>query len=135
MPDGSENQIPICADESVPVCAPQLLDRAIEFEAATLLSDQTWHQDWAIWSEATATPTSDPKRGPQFSLYSLAVEEAKAGAGLLIGHLSLIEEALADGALQRASDQTCETGRYLCVQRPDDARRRPETDQIVSLLC
>lgn len=134
VPDGSPDQIPICADEIAPVCAPDLRARGLDLQTAALLHDQTWADDWAVWSKATATPIGDPVRGPMFSLYSLAVEEAKAGAGVLIGHLCLIEDALAAGSLQRASECTCQTGRHLCAQLPDHARRRPETDQVVSLL-
>ncbi|WP_170400720.1 LysR family transcriptional regulator [Ruegeria arenilitoris] len=134
VPDGSPDQVPICADEIAPVCAPALLERVVDFETTTLLHDQTWADDWAVWSKATSTPTSDPIHGPKFSLYSLAVEEAKAGAGVLIGHLCLIEEALANGSLKRTSERTCRTGRHLCARLPEDSRRRPETDQVVSLL-
>ena len=134
VPDGSADQFPICADEIVPVCAPAFLERAEDFQTMTLLHDQTWSDDWAVWSKATATPTSDPMRGPKFSLYSLAVEEAKAGAGVLIGHLCLIEEALANGSLKHASKHICHTGRHLCARLPDEVNRRPETDEVVSLL-
>ena len=38
-------------------------------------------------------------RGPVFSLYALALQEAINGAGVLIGHLPLVADALARGAL------------------------------------
>lgn len=133
-PKGSPENVPICGDTLVPVCAPGLKARDLDFQTATLLHDQTWADDWALWSKETGTPIDDPRRGPKFSLYSLAVEEAKAGAGVLIGHLSLIEESLANGFLKHASERRCHTGRHLCARLPDDARRRPETDQVVSLL-
>lgn len=134
-PDGSPDQVPICVDEIVPVCAPALMERTIDIQNMTLLHDQTWADDWALWSRATAKPTGNPTRGPRFSLYSLAVEEAKAGAGVLIGHLCLIEDALANGSLIRASENTCLTGRHLCARLPKNTRRRKESDQVVSLLC
>lgn len=134
VPDESPDHIPICVDEIVPVRAPTLHERVNDLETATLLHDQTWADDWTVWSKATATPVSDPMRGPKFSLYSLAVEEAKAGAGVLIGHLCLIEDALANGSLKQVSERTCHTGRHLCARLPDFVRRRPETDQVVSLL-
>ncbi len=133
-PDGPSDKVPICADEIVPVCAPDLRARGLDFETATLLHDRTWADDWALWSKATVTPVGDPQHGPTFSLYSLAVEEAKAGAGLLIGHLCLIEVALKNGSLELASDHTCKTDLSLCAQLPDEARRRPETEQVVSML-
>ena len=133
-PKGSPDNVPICDDEIVPVCAPGLKARDLDLQTATLLHDQTWADDWALWSKETGTPLDDPRRGPMFSLYSLAVEEAKAGAGVLIGHMCLIEVALANGSLEHASEHSCKTGRSLCAQMPDEARRRPETEQVVSLL-
>lgn len=133
-PNRSPDHVQICSDEIVPVCAPDLRACGLDFKTVTLLHDRTWADDWALWSKKTGTLVGDPRQGPTFSLYSLAVEEAKAGAGLLIGHLCLIEVALADGSLELASDHTCKTDLSLCAQLPDKARRRPETEQVVSLL-
>ncbi|WP_298938293.1 LysR family transcriptional regulator [uncultured Ruegeria sp.] len=133
-PNRSPDSRPICGDDIVPVCAPGLQTHTLDFQTATLLHDQTWVGDWALWAKKTGTPIGDPLRGPKFSLYSLAVEEAKAGAGVLIGHLCLLEVALAKGSLQRASEHTCNTGHSLCAQMPDEMRRRPETDEVVALL-
>jgi len=133
-PGGTSGQICVCPDEIAPVCAPALKDRVAELHSATLLHDQTWADDWAIWSDAASVLLRDPKTGPQFSLYSLAVEEAKAGAGVLMGHLCLIEEVLASGALIPAHDSACSTGRSLLIDVPHRSRQRPETDQVVGLL-
>ena len=132
--DGSSNQIPICADEIAPVCAPELLAAAMQIDTVTRLHDQTWSDDWEVWAKTVGEAIGDTKRGPKFSLYSLAVEEAKAGAGVLIGHLCLIEDALKSGALILAARETCQTGRYLCANLPDISKRRPETERVVSLL-
>jgi len=134
LPDQSKTQIPICADVIVPVCSPDLASRLDDLDAMTLLHDQTWADDWAIWSRQTGMQLTEPAAGPQFSLYSLAVEEAKAGAGVLMGHLCLIEDALASNALQPASKHSCHTERFLFCQVPDTARQRAETHQVVSLI-
>ncbi|MBY6199948.1 LysR family transcriptional regulator [Maritalea mobilis] len=136
-PDESPGQRVICPDEIVPVCAPDLLARAgkpLEFSHLPLLHDQTWQEDWHLWSQEAGVPLGDDQKGARFSLYSLAVEEAKAGAGLLIGHLCLLEDALASGALVKAHGRSCRTGRALVVQAPRSARRRPETDRVITLL-
>ena len=134
VPDGTDTQISICADEIVPVCAPDLLGRSGGLEDLTLLHDQTWSDDWTKWSKATGVPLSTPLSGPQFSLYSLAVEEAKAGAGALMGHLCLIEDALATKALVRASEHSCPSGRHLICETPEARRQRDETQDVVKLL-
>ncbi|WP_109310921.1 LysR family transcriptional regulator [Ruegeria sp. AU67] len=133
-PDGTDTQIPICADEIVPVCAPELLERRDALDTMVLLHDQTWADDWTIWSEATGVTLKESRNGPQFSLYSLAVEEAKAGAGVLMGHLCLIEDALANNSLRPASEHSCLSGRFLFYQIPDASRQRTETQQVLSLL-
>ncbi len=134
VPEQADTQIPICADEIVPVCSPALLGRVDTLDSMTLLHDQTWADDWSIWSKATGVPLSEPQSGPHYSLYSLAVEEAKAGAGALMGHLCLVEDALVNNALKPASDHSCNTGRFLFCQVPEPSKQRAETHQVVSLL-
>ena len=136
-PSGSPNQNPVCSDEITPVCAPSLLARAPKeapFKDLSLLHDQTWAADWSLWSRNSGIEIPDVQSGPHFSLYSLAVEEAKAGAGALMGHLCLIEDALAAGKLVRMHNATCGTGRSLIIDVPHATRRRAETDKIVQLL-
>ena len=130
VPDPDQNQIRICPDEICPVCAPSILKRFDSFDSSSLLHDQSWINDWQFWSETVGAPMQNPQRGARFSLYSLAVEEAKAGAGVLMGHLPLIEEALASGALVRADERTCTTGRFLQVNLPHASRQRPESREI-----
>lgn len=134
VPDGSQDQVVICQDDIVPVCAPAALGRDIGGGDVTRLHDQTWADDWSIWSNAVGMALPAPQTGPQFSLYSLAVEEAKAGAGVLIGHSCLIETALADGSLVRADDRSCTTGRSLIAGLPPRSTRRPQTSEVVGLL-
>jgi len=132
-PDDSPDQIVLANDTIFPVAAPDLAKRGTLADMP-LLHDRTWEGDWRLWSQATATPVSDPDSGPRFSLYSLAVEDAKAGGGALMGHECLIEHALADGTLTRLSDKACPTGKALVLSLPPRAKRRPEIDQIASLL-
>ncbi|WP_254444566.1 LysR family transcriptional regulator [Ruegeria arenilitoris] len=137
LPDGSPNQIVVCEDEITPVCAPTVLLRAQRpngFQDVPLLHDQTWKGDWPKWLQSNGFHMRDENSGPQFSLYSLAVEEAKAGAGILMGHLCLIEDDIASGSLTAVNTQSCPTGLSLVIQLPRQSRRRPETDRVVSLL-
>ncbi|MEL7139973.1 MAG: LysR family transcriptional regulator, partial [Pseudomonadota bacterium] len=96
--------------------------------------DQTWQDDWSMWSRATGVFVGDPTRGPRYSLYALAVEEAKSGAGALMGHACLVEQALATGELKQLSPETYRTGRALVLQLPDRPKRHPAIDAVVSPL-
>ncbi|MCG7520901.1 LysR family transcriptional regulator [Ruegeria sp. Ofav3-42] len=133
VPDGAADQIVVAEDVIFPVCSPKLVD-SFRFDSIPLLHDQTWHDDWRLWSEATGADVADPTKGPKYSLYGLAVEEAKSGAGALMAHACLVEQALRDGHLCRMSAEECATGQALVINLPHPSRRRPETDEITVLL-
>lgn len=136
-PDTSSGQIEIEKDEIFPVCAPALAARIGQERAldrVQLLQDQTWKDDWAIWSAAAGVPLQDPDGGARFSLYSLAIEEAKAGAGVLMGHAGLVRDALRDGSLVAPFRLRCQTGRSLVITLPARHHANPNTRTVVDLL-
>lgn len=106
-------------DEIFPVCAPHLAAR-IEGprDLARLpgLSDSTWEHDWALWGDPAGLPVRP--RGPVFSLYALAVEEAANGAGVLIGHKALVERHLAAGRLVMPCGPRLRLPRVLALWAP-----------------
>ncbi len=129
----TSDQIVLTEDEILPVCSPKMAD-GLDLEAAQLLHDQSWQEDWSMWSEATGVSVGDPLRGPRYSLYALAVEEAKSGAGVLMGHSCLVEQALRSGQLTKVSSENIRTGRVLALELPHRSRRHPGIDEVVSLL-
>lgn len=85
-----------------PVCAPDLaagLRAPGDLRAVPCLSDAVWSGDWARWLAVAAPGQGIVPRGPVFSLYALAVEEAVNGAGVLMGHEALVARHLAEGRL------------------------------------
>ena len=96
---GDQGQV-VAEDEIFPVCAPALAARitcAEDLRALPCLIDSAWAGDWALWA-GEVLPGFVP-RGPVFSLYALAVEEAAGGAGVLMAHGALVAGHLARGAL------------------------------------
>lgn len=96
----------VAQDVLFPVCAPQLAARLTvpeDLARVACLSDAVWSEDWSIWLDAAAPDQgagqSIVPRGPLFSLYALAVEEAVNGAGVLIGHDTLVARHLDAGRL------------------------------------
>lgn len=92
-------------DVIFPVCSPAMaakLSSPSDLSQVSCLSDSTWVDDWAIW--ATAANTSFTPRGPEFSLYTLAVEETVNGAGVLMGHEALVASHMARGELVEPFD-------------------------------
>jgi LysR family glycine cleavage system transcriptional activator len=112
----------IAPDVIFPVCAPALaatLQTPADIARHPCLSDATWQDDWPLWCATFGTPPA-PSDGPVFSLYALAVEETINGAGILIGHQSLVEQHLADGRLVAPFAQrlTLPRGLRLWSERP-----------------
>jgi DNA-binding transcriptional LysR family regulator len=92
----------LAEDVIFPVCTPQLAARLRSPQALTdhpCLFDTTWEGDWHHWLASAAPQHQITPRGPLYSLYALAVEEALNGAGILIGHQALLAPHLASGRL------------------------------------
>jgi DNA-binding transcriptional LysR family regulator len=90
----------VAGDALFPVCAPALATRLRSVEdlgSVPCLSDTAWDRDWETWLDGVGTRVA--VRGPVFSLYALAVEEAVNGAGVLMGHEALVKGHLARGEL------------------------------------
>ena len=133
----------LCEDRLFPVCTPVLaekLKRAGTPSHDVLLHDETWRQDWPEWLQAARTHSgrhrhaSDGRSGPVFSLYSLAVQAAIDGAGLLIGHQPLVESALARGRLVQAFTFSLPSEKPLCALYPKDSVESSLCAQVVAWL-
>lgn len=99
FPAGAGGRL-VARDELFPVCSPALaarLRRVADLGQVPCLSDSVWAQDWEVWLQAVGERLE--VRGPVFSLYALAVEEAVNGAGVLMGHGPLVAAQLERGAL------------------------------------
>lgn len=94
--------IELAQDVIFPVCSPEIAARIKhpqDLAQENFLHDLSWQDDWSLWIAAALPDQALDTRGSVFSLYSLAVEEAKNGAGVLIGHEALVAAHLAAGTL------------------------------------
>ncbi|EBA15898.1 transcriptional regulator, LysR family protein [Roseobacter sp. SK209-2-6] len=108
----------VCADVIFPVCSPDLagdLKSPKDLERIPCLSDTTWVDDWQHWLDATVPGQKITPRGPVYSLYALAVEEALNGAGVLMGHEALLAPLLASGRLIAPFEARVTLPRGLCL--------------------
>lgn len=99
---GAVDRTALQQDEVLPVCTPRVaeaLQRPEDLVEAVCLTDTAWAQDWSLWASTVLPGLEFTPRGPVFSLYSLAVQEALNGAGVLMAHRSLVASHLASGAL------------------------------------
>lgn len=113
----------VAEDELFPVCSPALaarLQRVEDLGGLPCLSDSAWDRDWEVWLQAVGARVA--VRGPIFSLYALAVEEAVNGAGVLMGHGALVAGHLARGLLVAPFPQRVrlDAGFRLWAARPMD---------------
>jgi DNA-binding transcriptional LysR family regulator len=71
---------------------PALQERSIQWAKPAdlanvpLIFDTSWTRDWPIWFEAAGEPSVATKNGLGFSLFSLALQAAIDGAGVLVAH-------------------------------------------------
>ncbi len=98
----SEEQEILAQDLIFPLCSPELaakIKTPEDLASFVLLKDEQWSDDWDRWLKEHLPQQKSRFRSSTFSLYSLAVEEAKNGAGVLMGHKALVQPAISSGEL------------------------------------
>jgi LysR family glycine cleavage system transcriptional activator len=127
-------------DTLFPVCAPALAKRLAdpaELRGVQLLHDAVWRYDWARWLGFAKVSGVDPGRGASFSLYSLALDAALSGTGVLMGRASLVAPHLRDGRLAAPFRVHMPTGDALTITLGADdsahASRREIAQRLLAL--
>jgi LysR family glycine cleavage system transcriptional activator len=127
--------VPIGDDVIFPVCTPEVarsLASPADLAKAPLLRDTRWTGDWDCWLSAAAVQGVRTDGGPAFSLYSMAVQAALDGAGVLMGHAALIAPHVASGALVAPFAAVARTGRRLAILAPE--RTSESVDGLIAWL-
>jgi DNA-binding transcriptional LysR family regulator len=104
--EGPEGVV-LCDDIIFPVCAPSLakrVKRLSDLNDVPCATDAVWATDWADWLQHAKKVSRQPAltvqaRGPVFSLYALALDEALAGSAVLVAHACLVQPWLDNGQL------------------------------------
>ena len=125
----------VCDDALFPVCAPALaatLRTPADLAAYPQLWDTAWKDDWAAWFAAAGVTGVPVNHGPGFSLYSLALQAALEGEGVLIAHEALTAAAIRAGSLIAPFPVRATTGTRLEILVPE--RQPAETLRIVDWL-
>lgn len=123
----------VSRDEIFPVCAPEVarrLNSPADLGSETLLRDETWLEDWHIWLSAMGGDLPSGASGPVFSLYGLALEEAKNGAGVVMGHGFLVEDLLRRGELVAPFPERVVLDQKLCLEVAQD----PAGDAVIQTI-
>ena len=136
-PSGSGAEMILAEDRIYPVCAPQIaamITSEADLASQVLLLDDRWANDWQLWADGSGHLPVDTSRASRFSLYSLALDEAKNGAGILIGHDCLVADALAAGTLVRPFAESVPTGKALVLDVADGQTLPKDITTVVALL-
>ena len=136
-PTGHSTEQLIKSDTIYPVCAPEIAERIktpADLLQETWLYDALWADDWKLWLDQAKQKEIPPQSGPSFSLYSIAIEEAKNGAGILIGHEILIEPLLRSGVLVAPFGQKALTGKSLILELAPNLDTPNHLQQVASML-
>jgi LysR family glycine cleavage system transcriptional activator len=137
--DGAKSRgqaIPLSDDVIFPACNPEIartLRTPNDLGEHTLLHDTTWANDWLAWLTAAGAAELATRDGIGFSLYSVAVQAAVEGAGVLMAHESLVADRLASGALVAPFPLKIKTGLRLSLLAPE--RASPRVQQIAEWLA
>ena len=124
-------------DELLPVCAPEIAERLThprDLKSAVCLTDATWETDWSSWAGAAMPGEEFVPRGPVYSLYAVAVEEALNGAGVLMAHRSLVEGHLRSGQLVAPFARSVPLNRKIAIWIQPGTRRPPVLENVIEIL-
>ncbi|AMO24204.1 transcriptional regulator GcvA [Ramlibacter solisilvae] len=108
--------------EIVAVCAPKLakgVRTPPQLLAKTLLYHSNYPDNWSLWAEAVGGELPARWRGTGFDLVTNLVEAARAGMGVAMVQMCMVEADLAEGRLAMPVPGSASTGRgyYLCRRR------------------
>ncbi len=124
--------VPIAREWLTPMVAPSLartLRHPEDLKKLTLLHQEDTaflkpSIEWPAWFQAAGL-TSPPMTGPRFSQADHAVDAALAGAGAVLGRISLTSSALRDGQLVAPFDIALTTEAHYRFVCPKGAETRP----------
>lgn len=131
------HDLAIADDVIFPVCSPAVAARLNSVENLkdeTLLHDGSWKGDWEKWLKSLGGHVTYPKSGAVHSLFSVAVEEARHGGGILMAHQLLIQGFLDSGALVRPFPETLVLPRRLIARFTPAFFDTPTFEKVKLLL-
>ncbi|UUV08189.1 LysR family transcriptional regulator [Ruegeria sp. YS9] len=131
------NEIKIAEDVIFPVCAPSVANRlnsVSDLSKETLLHDGAWADDWDNWLNSQPDGPRVPKTGTVHSLYSVALEEARHGGGVLMAHEVLVQNLLDNGDLVRPFSASLKLPRAMVAKFTPSFSRSPAFKEFRSFL-
>ncbi len=114
---------PLLTDQLFPVCSRRYRDTMNistpeDLTRCCLLHDTFWRDDWWAWLQVCGITKGSGVEALYFSLYSNAIDAARAGAGVAIGHQLLVKEHLKRKELVRLFDVSVAAVEPYCMVWP-----------------
>ncbi len=136
-PSQGDNQIVVAQDEIFPVCSPERADAIFDLESlmqCPMIVDATWENDWSDWLASYGQLEPQVNVSARFSLYSLALEAARGGAGVMMGHACLVEADLKRGTLVAPFGHAVSTQKSLILETPAPVSAGSRLGQVIKAL-
>ena len=113
-------------DELMPVCTPGYAERheirtAEDLSRCILLHDTYWSDDWPRWLTEAGVADRLGGDGQFFTVYSMAIDTARAGGGVAMGHRLLLRDMIDRGELVCPLDRTVRSQHPYVIVVPDHA--------------
>lgn len=99
--DMDASALRIAADHFFPVCAPGYQDGKVDISTATLFDCAGITGTWSAWAKSAELPFGRTSEVNLTSTYVIALTAALHGAGMTMGHNTLVDGLLAEGKLIR----------------------------------
>lgn len=117
--------VPLGYDSLSPVCSPRYrkahgLQSLNCLKRCRLLHDTVWQGDWSRWAAHIGADLPNLGEGQYFTLYSMAIDAAKSGLGIAMGHELLIHDDLRSGQLVQPFKQCVRAEEQYYLVRPRD---------------
>lgn len=131
------NEMEVARDRIFPVCAPEIaarLNKLADLSNETLLHDGAWANDWDMWLSAQPDADGVARAGTVHSLFSVALEEARHGGGVLIAHEALVQPLLDSGELVRPFSASLDLPTRLVAETAPAFARSPIFRQVQAFL-
>ena len=124
-----EDIFPVCSNDYKKQHRQQLsVNKLGEFD---LLFDVHWKQDWDDWLRLNnASLALHQRKALSFSLYSMVIEAAVNGLGIMMGHKQLIQNELDSGKLIHIFEQTQTVKGYYYLDKNPNSTHSSVADQF-----
>jgi LysR family transcriptional regulator, glycine cleavage system transcriptional activator len=126
---------PFLAEERLPVCSPELLQRVPlrspgDLRQHTLLHTSSLPRLWPDWLASAQIPALKPAATLTFDHFYLTLQAAIDGIGIAMGPTALVSDDIAAGRLVAPFAGPRLPSRSYCTYVPDEAR----DDELVALF-